>query len=104
MYRQRTYQQVVYGHFNEFLTASQQLNAIARKRGWPESSIWIHVVGTANEVVLEDEYADLASYAKVTDAFQSDVEAMKIIRSSSHFIVQGSTRNELLEEVTKPVA
>ena len=104
MYRHRSYQQVVYGHFNDFLKASEELNAIARKRGWPESSIWTHVVGTGNEVILEEEYADLATFAKVGEGFQSDAEAMKVIRSTSHMIVQGSARNELLEAVTKPVA
>ena len=104
MYRHRTYQQVIYGHFNDFLKATGELNAIARKRGWPESSIWTHVVGTGNEVILEEEYADLASFAKVADGFQSDAEAMKVVRSTSNMIVQGSARNELLEEVTKPVA
>ncbi len=54
MYRQRTYQQVIYGHFNDFLKATQELKAICRKRGWPESSIWTYVVGTGNEVVLEE--------------------------------------------------
>jgi hypothetical protein len=104
MYRHRTYQQVIYGHFNDVLKASEELNAIARKRGWPVSSIWTPVVGTGNEMVLEEEYADLASFAKVGEDFQSDAEAMKIVRSTSHMIVQGSARNELFEEVTKPLA
>jgi hypothetical protein len=104
MFRSRQYAQVVYGHFNDYLKATLELNAIARKRGWPESSIWTHVVGTGNEVILEEEYADLASFQKVGDAFQSDPEAMKIFRSTSSLVVQGSVRNELLEEVKKPVA
>ena len=104
MFRSRSYAQVVYGHFNDYLKATLELNAISRKRGWPESSIWTHVVGTGNEVILEEEYADLASFQKATDAFQSDAEAMKIFRSTSNLVVQGSVRNELLEEVKKPLA
>jgi hypothetical protein len=104
MFRWRFHAQVVYGHFNDYLKAMHELNAISRKRGWPESSIWTHVVGTGNEVVLEEEYADLASFQKVEDAFQSDAEAMKIFRSTSNLVVQGSERTELLEEVKKPLA
>jgi hypothetical protein len=104
MYRSRSYAQVLYGHFNDFLKATLELNTIARKRGWPESRIWTHVVGTGNEVVLEEEYADLASFQKVGDAFQSDAEAMKIFRSTANLVVQGSVRNELFEEVKGPVA
>jgi hypothetical protein len=104
MYRHRSYAQVLYGHFNDFLKATHELNAIARKRGWPESSIWTHVIGTGNDVVLEEEYADLASFAEVGEAFQSDPEAMKIFRSTAGLIVQGSMRDELFEEVKKPLA
>lgn len=104
MYRHRAYAQVVYGHFNEFLKAWTELNAMARKRGWPEWSVWNPTVGTGNEVVVEREFADLASFAKASDAFQSDAEAMKIYRSTSSLVVQGSVRDELFEEVTKPLA
>ena len=104
MYRSRSYAQVFYGKFNEYLEALHQINAIARKRGWPESSIWIPVVGTGNEVVTEEVYSDLATFAKVSDAFSSDPEAMKVFRASAGLLVQGSVRNELFEEVTKPLA
>ena len=102
MYRHRAYAQVVYGHFNDFLKATNELNAIARKRGWPESSIWSAVVGTGNEVVLEQEYADLNSFSKESDAFSADAEAMKIWRSMASLVVQGSVRDELWEDVKKP--
>lgn len=104
MYRHRAYAQVLYGKFNDYLESLNQLNAIARKRGWPESSIWVHVVGTGNEVVTEEEYPDLATFGKVGDAFQFDPEAMKVYRGTSTMVVQGSVRNELFEEVTKPIA
>jgi hypothetical protein len=68
MYRHRAYQQVVYGRFNDFLKTVEELNAVAHKRGWPESSVWTPVVGTGNEAVIEEEYSDLASFAKVSSA------------------------------------
>lgn len=104
MYRHRSYAQVLYGQFNDFLKSVHDLNAISRKRGWPESSIWTPVIGTGNDVVLEEEYADLASFAEVGAAFQADAEAMKIFRNSASLIVQGSMRDELFEEVEKPLA
>lgn len=104
MYRHREYAQVVYGRFNDYVKATHELNAIARKRGWPESRIWGPVIGTGNEVVLEQEYADLAAFEKAGEAFQSDVEAMKIYRSLASVVVQGSVHDELFQEVTKPLA
>ena len=104
MYRRRQYAQVLYGRFNDFLKATNELNAIARKRGWPESITWVPTVGAGNDVVLEQEYADLATYAKAGDAFSADAEAMKIWRSMASLVVQGSVRDELWEEVKKPLA
>jgi len=104
MYRHRAYQQVVYGRFNDFLKGVQELNAVSRKKGWPESTVWSPVFGTANEVVLEEPYQDLATVERVARAFQSDAEAMKIFRGLGGLIVQGSARDELLQEETKPLA
>jgi len=104
LYRHREFAQVVYGRWNDFIKAQHELNAIARKRGWQESRIWGPFVGTSNEVVLEQEFADLASFAKYQEAFQSDAEAMKIYRGTASLVVQGSGHDELLQEVTKLLA
>jgi len=104
MYRHRAYAQVIYGHFNEFLKATEELNAIARKKGWPESTIWTPVVGTGNEAVLETDYPDLASFERINRAFQSDSESMKIYRGTAGLVVQGSVRDEIFEQVTRPLA
>ena len=104
MYRQRSSQQIVYGHFNEFLKAMDELNAVARKKGWPESTVWTPVVGTGNDAVFETEYPDLASFERVGRAFQADAEAMKIYRGMAGIVVQGSARDEIFEQVTRPLA
>jgi hypothetical protein len=104
MYRHRLYQQIVYGHFNDFIKAAQELNAIARKKGWPEAVIWTPVVGTSNDVVLETEYPDLATFQKVSRAFQEDSESMKVFRGTANIVVQGSGRDEIFEQVTAPLA
>jgi hypothetical protein len=54
--------------------------------------------------VLEEPYQDLATVEKVAQAFQSDAEAMKIFRGLAGLIVQGSARDELLHEETRPLA
>ena len=99
MYRSRTYRQVIYGRVNDYMKATQELNAIARKRGWPESTIWFPVVGPENEVVTEEEYPDLNTFGKVLDAFYADADAMKILRNTKGMIVQGSARSELVQEM-----
>ena len=104
MYRHRLYQQIVYGHFNEFLKMNDDLNAIARKKGWPQSTTWTPAVGTSNDAVLETEYPDLATFEKFNHAFQSDPESMKVFRGAAGIVVQGSAHDELIEKVTRPLA
>jgi hypothetical protein len=104
MYRHRTYQQVIYGRFNDFFKTVEGLNAVAHKRGWPESTVWAPVVGTSNEAVIEAEYSDLATFARVSTTFQADAEAMKLFRELAQLVVQGSAHDELVELLTKPLA
>jgi hypothetical protein len=97
MYRARFSVEVRYGHFAEYLKIAEQLNEIARARGWAESTFWTPAVGTANEFIAETEYPDLATFEKEGDAFQSDAEVMQLVRSSTEHVVQGSARSELLQ-------
>jgi hypothetical protein len=96
MYRFRFSAQVRYGHLAEYLKFAEQLNEIARARGWAEYTFWTPTVGSLNEFVAEAEYPDLATYQKQNDALQSDAEAMQVLVSSTEHIVEASGRTELL--------
>ena len=97
MYRFRITVEVRYGHFAEYLKVAEQLNEIARARGWAEFTYWVPTVGRANECIGEAEYPDLATFQKESDAFSSDAEAMQVFRSNAEHVVQGSGHTELLE-------
>ena len=97
MHRLRVHVQVRYGHFKEYLEVCGQLNELARSRGWIESTFWVPTVGTANELIIETDYPDLATFQREGDAFSADPEAMTLLRSTSELIVEGSARTELLE-------
>lgn len=86
------------------MKANDELNAIARKKGWPEATLWTPVVGTGNDVVLETDYADLATFERLNRAFQADAESMKIFRATAGIVVQGSVHDEIFEQVTRPLA
>ena len=97
MHRYRVHVQVRYGRFKEHLEVCERLNELARSRGWTESTFWVPTVGTGNEVIIETDYPDLATFQREGDAFSSDREAMKLLRSTSELVVEGSARSELLE-------
>jgi hypothetical protein len=97
MVRARFIVQVRYGHFAEYLEAAEQLNEIARERGWAEATFWVSTAGTANELIAEVDYPDLATFEREGEAQSSDPEWMKVIRSTVDFVVQGTGRSELFQ-------
>ena len=100
MVRSRFTVQVRYGHFAEYLKALEQLNDLSRARGWAEATFWVHLAGTANEIVAYADYPDLATFEQEGEAQGSDAEWMKVIRSTADLVVQGTGRIELM--VTAP--
>jgi hypothetical protein len=97
MVRARFIVQVRYGHFAEYLKALEQLNAIARERGWAEATFWVATVGTANELFAEVDYPDFATFEREGKAQSSDAEWMKVIRNTIDLVVQGTGRNEIFQ-------
>jgi NIPSNAP len=97
MVRARFIVQVRYGHFAEYLKALEQLNEIARARGWAEASFWVATAGTANELVADVDYPDLATFEREGQAQSSDADWMNVIRSTADMVVQGTGRTELLQ-------
>ena len=96
MVRGRFTVEVKYGHFAEYLKIAEKLNEVARARGWAEATMWVWVAGTANELIAEFEYPDLATFEREQEASSSDAEWMQLIRSTVDLCVQGTGRSELL--------
>ena len=97
MYRLRLIVQVRYGDFKEYMEASQQLNELARSKGWAEATFWSPTVGASNEFIAEIDFPDLATFERESEAGGSDPEARKLILSMAPMVIEGSARSELLE-------
>ena len=98
MYRSRIHQEVIYGHFREFMEVADSFKALMRERGWAEGSLWTPTAGQGNLVIWETDYPDLASFQREGEAFYTDKDAMDLLRQFSEHVVQGSVHSELLEE------
>jgi len=98
MYRHRMCQQILYGQFREYMEVAGEVMARREKLGLGASRLWAPAFGTANEVVWETDYANLAAYERENEVFYSDVEAMEQWRRLWQFAVQGSISDELLME------
>ncbi len=101
MYRQRIRQQILYGQFREYLELAEQLIARRRELGLAAATLWAPAFGTANDVIWEIDYADLATFERENDTFYSDVDAMDQWRRLWQYAVQGSTHDELLMEAPR---
>jgi hypothetical protein len=97
MYRTRLHQEVIYGHFREFMEVAGALQGLMRERGWAAGTLWTPTAGQSNLVIWETEYPDLASFQRESEALYSDKEAMDVVRQLSQHVVQGSVHSELLE-------
>jgi hypothetical protein len=98
-YRVQQFATVKYGHFGAYLKTVKDLEEIVRKRGWSSTRVLVPTVGANNEIVLENEYPDLASFQAENDAFYKDEEAFEIFRAASEHVVEGSARTALFEDV-----
>ena len=97
MVRARFIVQVRYGHFAEYLKAAEQMNEIARARGWAEATFLAPTTGPANELIADVDYPDLAAFEREGEAQYSDAEFMGVVRSTVDIVVQGSARTELFQ-------
>src|SRR4051794_6791765 len=98
MYRHRIRQQIHYGQFREYREIAEEVIARRAKLGLAASTLWAPTFGTANEVVWEIDYPDLATYERENEAFYSDAEVMDGWRRLWQHTVQGSIQDELLVE------
>lgn len=57
------------------------------------------VTGAVNEIVIEWDYPDLATFQKEDESFLADEETLQLFQSCAQHLVEGSVRNELLEDV-----
>lgn len=98
-YRFRLIAEVKYGHFGDYLKTWKKLNAVTRDRGWTPARLLVPTAGSNNEIVAEFEYPDLATFERENNAFYADQEAFEAFRAGAEFVVQGSARSELYEDV-----
>ena len=104
MYRVRNLVKVSRDGWNGAIETAQRLNEISRKRGWQEGIIWTQSFGPYNEIVIEYDYPDLATYEREQAAVFADDEAMKVwIEGLQYVRADVMGQNELWQRA-EPVA
>lgn len=83
MYRVRSVMRVTTEGWNGALENVARINEVAEQRGWRQASVWTQTFGPFNELVLEVEYPDLATYERETAAFYADEEVMRLVQEGT---------------------
>lgn len=94
----RNFVEVQYGHFADVLRGYDELNEIARARGWKPSQNRTQAGGAANLLSADFEYDSLSEWEAEQAAAYSDPEFMKVLRECSQYCVQGTAREEIWME------
>lgn len=90
MIRHRYHVTVTLGRFNDALKWARAMNADAKKNGWAESRIMAPGFGPVNQVILEWDYPDFATFDKQQAEFYSNAEAMATFRSGVDLNAHGT--------------
>ena len=78
MYRVRNVVKVTHEGWPGAIENVARLNEVAKQRGWQQATVWTLTFGPFNEIAIEIEYPDLATYERETAAYFADEEAMKL--------------------------
>jgi hypothetical protein len=98
-YKFRLIAEVKYGRIGDYMKTWKNLDAITRERGWVTARLLVRTAGPINEIVSEYEYPDLATFERENNAFFADKEAFEAFRAGAEFVVQGTVRTELYEDI-----
>lgn len=100
MFRLEFHYQLRLGEFKQFYAIYQDLQEIARKKGFRPTTLWGATVGNLNKVVMFTDYDTISAFSEETNAYQSDTEYMNRWRDMNKH-VDGYPYSELWESASE---
>ena len=92
-------EQVIYGHFREYMSVWEEMTAHGKAQGWADWRLYSPVSGVQNEVVVQADFDSLADYETESRKIQGDTAFVDLLRKQAPHVVQGSSVSEILETV-----
>lgn len=89
-------EQVIYGHWPEYIATTNEMQEYASAKGYGNFTTYVPVVGTNNEARWSGSYSSLAEFETAINALQADEAFGALFRKQGSHIVQGSASTELL--------
>ena len=104
MVRWRNISTIEYGHFNEALQICHELSDVCQARGWHTPRMFVPTAGIDNQLIVEVEFPDLATYQRENEQIFRDAEFMKLFRNLAQVTYAQSSRSELIEEAPTAIS
>jgi hypothetical protein len=82
--------------WNDALDLIREIDEIQIAAGRATGTVWTQVVGPFNEIVIETDYPDLATYERESNAIMTDPAVLKLFPRFEEATVAGKGYNELL--------
>jgi hypothetical protein len=96
MYRFVGKEEVIYGHFTEYLASTKALQEYARAKGCGDFTSYVPVVGVSNQAEWSADYASLAEFEIAMNTLFADEAFGALMREQGAHIVQGSAVSKIL--------
>jgi hypothetical protein len=96
MYRQIMREQVIYGHFREYLEVVREMVAYNNSKGWTPMVLFGPLTGANNDMVYHADYPTLADLEREMKEVMGDATFMGLVRRQAAHVVQGSSITEIL--------
>ena len=101
MYRERLFFKVEdFAGWNEMNKVHQEINSLMESKGLAPGTLWTQSWGPFNELCIEIDYPDLATYEKERSMVTSDPDFLPLFERISKVTVTGWGRNEMWESAT----
>ena len=87
--------------WNEALDLIREIDEIQAAADRATGTVWTQVVGQFNEIIIETDFPDLATYQRENEALMSDPAALKLFPRFDEITVADKGYNELFMTAEK---
>ncbi len=86
--------------WNEAITIVEEVNKLCASNGWAQGTVFTRTVGPFNEMCLEIEYADLATFERENKEWMNEPGIGELMRRIDAIPTEDLGYSELWEEAT----
>lgn len=86
--------------WNEVVAVTEELNELCASRGWAQGTLFTRTAGRFNELCLEREFPDLATYERQGKEIEAEPGIGELFRRLDAIETEDTGYSELWEEAT----